>query len=131
MIGPAECKSLCDYLDWADWVRLPGLTVCVAAEDNWAEAVKHGSGFHGLIGVMFSRAWSRSSPCSCLCGARPMVGAGRVEQEYQARREMICSPRLLPLGVLIVTHGTLVMRSVLLLWHHGGSRPYYQERGHS
>ncbi|KAM7375757.1 hypothetical protein PAMP_005532 [Pampus punctatissimus] len=32
------------------------------SEDSWAEALEREPGFHSLIGVMFSRAWSCSSP---------------------------------------------------------------------
>ncbi|KAI4804459.1 hypothetical protein KUCAC02_026088, partial [Chaenocephalus aceratus] len=44
-----------------------------------AEAVERESDVHSLIGVMFSRAWSCSSPCSSLSAAGPVV-----EQEGRA-----------------------------------------------
>lgn len=77
-------------------------------------------GLHSLIGVMFSRAWSCSSPCTGLSGAGPVVGAGRVGHGYQACREMICSPHPLPLGPPTVTHGTLVTRSLHYCGTTGG-----------
>lgn len=78
-------------------------------------------GLHSLIGVMFSRAWSCSSPCAGLSGAGLVVGAGRVGHGYQACREMICSPHPLPLGPPTVTHGTLVTRSLHCCGTTGGA----------
>lgn len=121
IVCKAESNSVSDYLDYADRVHFPGFTVCLPAQDNWAEAVEREPGFQSLIGVMFSRAWSCSSPCTGLSGAGPVVGAGRVGHRYQACREMICSPHPLPLGPSTVTHGTLVTRSLHCCGTTGGA----------
>lgn len=89
------------------------------------------SGFHGLIGVMFSRAWSCSFPCTGLLGTGPVVGAGPVGHGYHACREMICSPPSSPSGCPYCDTWHPGNKVTILLWHHGGSRPYYQERRQS
>lgn len=95
--------------------------MALPARDNWAEALERELSFHGLIGVMFSRAWSCCSSHTGLSGAGLMVEAGRVGHGYQACREMICSPHPLPLGAPTVTHGTLVTRSLHCCGTTGGA----------
>lgn len=88
---------------------LPGLSPYLPPQDNHTGSAEREPRLRSLIGVTFSGAWCRSSPCSGLSGAGPVVGwRGR---GYKLCWEMICSPFSVPLGSPRVTHGTPVTRS--------------------
>lgn len=119
-------NSLSDYLDYADTVHFPGSTWCLPAQDNWAEAVEREPGLHSLIGVMFSWAWSCSSPRSGLSGAGPRGRKRRAKVPGMQGDDLFTLSS--PSGSPHCDTWHPGDKVTPLLWHNRGSWPYYQER---